>query len=325
MVTAKAFGMKVTRYFVGFGPTLWSFTRGETEYGVKAHPARRLRQDRRDDAAGRRRRRRSDEPRAMWRFPVWKRTIVMAAGSITHFILGVRHCCGSLFVVRRHREPEVRRAGPATAARPINASGRTSQVDDGAAAATPTATVQPATTRPAQPGRACSTGDKIIAVNGDRRCTTTADADRRRSGRSPARPSTVTYVRDGRPSQPPVEPASRRARSADRRPERHRRSTTSRARRRPGRSAPASPAERDATAPVDGVGHGRHADRQLVRRARSRRSSSPGEGPGAVDAITAASSATRTPRSASSAPAGSAARLFEHGQWADVPAACSPR
>ena len=38
-VTAKKFGMKVTRYFVGFGPTLWSVRRGETEYGVKAIPA----------------------------------------------------------------------------------------------------------------------------------------------------------------------------------------------------------------------------------------------------------------------------------------------
>ncbi len=63
MVTAKAFGMKVTRYFVGFGPTLCSFQRGETEYGLKAHPARRLRQDRRDDAAGRRRRPRTSPGR----------------------------------------------------------------------------------------------------------------------------------------------------------------------------------------------------------------------------------------------------------------------
>ena len=38
MLTAKAFGMKVTRYFAGFGPTLWSFRKGETEYGVKAIP-----------------------------------------------------------------------------------------------------------------------------------------------------------------------------------------------------------------------------------------------------------------------------------------------
>jgi membrane-associated protease RseP (regulator of RpoE activity) len=37
--TAKRAGMKVTEFFVGFGPRLWSFTRGETEYGVKAIPA----------------------------------------------------------------------------------------------------------------------------------------------------------------------------------------------------------------------------------------------------------------------------------------------
>ena len=36
--TAKLFGMKVERFFLGFGPTIWSFRRGETEYGVKALP-----------------------------------------------------------------------------------------------------------------------------------------------------------------------------------------------------------------------------------------------------------------------------------------------
>jgi len=35
-VTAKRAGMKVTEFFVGFGPRIWSFQRGETEYGVKA-------------------------------------------------------------------------------------------------------------------------------------------------------------------------------------------------------------------------------------------------------------------------------------------------
>ncbi|GII20620.1 M50 family metallopeptidase [Planosporangium mesophilum] len=86
MGTAKAFGMKVTRYFVGFGPTLFSFRRGETEYGVKAIPlggfvkiVGMTPQD--DDVEP------GDEKRAMWRFPVWKRTIVMSAGSISHFIL----------------------------------------------------------------------------------------------------------------------------------------------------------------------------------------------------------------------------------------------
>ena len=38
-VTAKRFGMKCTQYFFGFGPTLWSVKRGETEYGFKAIPA----------------------------------------------------------------------------------------------------------------------------------------------------------------------------------------------------------------------------------------------------------------------------------------------
>src|SRR5262245_16996678 len=88
MIAAKSFGMKVTRYFVGFGPTLWSFRKGETEYGIKAVPAGGFvkivgmtPQD--DDVEP------EDQPRAMWRFPVWKRTIVMAAGSVTHFMLGI--------------------------------------------------------------------------------------------------------------------------------------------------------------------------------------------------------------------------------------------
>ena len=37
--TAKLFGMKATQFFVGFGPTIWSKTKGETEYGIKAIPA----------------------------------------------------------------------------------------------------------------------------------------------------------------------------------------------------------------------------------------------------------------------------------------------
>ena len=38
MIPAKAFGGKVTQYFIGFGPTVWSKKRGETEYGLKAIP-----------------------------------------------------------------------------------------------------------------------------------------------------------------------------------------------------------------------------------------------------------------------------------------------
>jgi membrane-associated protease RseP (regulator of RpoE activity) len=88
MVSAKWFGMKVTRYFVGFGPTLWSFRRGDTEYGVKAIPlggfckiVGMTPQD--DDVEP------ADEPRAMWRFPVWKRTVVMSAGLVTNLLLAI--------------------------------------------------------------------------------------------------------------------------------------------------------------------------------------------------------------------------------------------
>ncbi|MEO3977353.1 site-2 protease family protein [Streptomyces sp. CAU 1734] len=36
--TAKLFGIRVPQYMVGFGPTLWSRRKGETEYGIKAIP-----------------------------------------------------------------------------------------------------------------------------------------------------------------------------------------------------------------------------------------------------------------------------------------------
>ena len=38
-LTARWTGMKVTEFFIGFGPRLWSFRRGDTEYGVKGIPA----------------------------------------------------------------------------------------------------------------------------------------------------------------------------------------------------------------------------------------------------------------------------------------------
>jgi membrane-associated protease RseP (regulator of RpoE activity) len=84
-VTAKKFGMKVTQYFVGFGTTLWSTKRGETEYGVKALPlggfvkiVGMTSMDEVDPA---------DEPRSFRRHPGWQRLIVLVAGSTMHFVL----------------------------------------------------------------------------------------------------------------------------------------------------------------------------------------------------------------------------------------------
>jgi membrane-associated protease RseP (regulator of RpoE activity) len=109
-VTAKLFGMKVERFFLGFGPTLWSFRRGETEYGIKALPfggfckiagmspydsdANFLEEDRST-------RRRAADPaappspaatppsRQFRNKPAWQRSIVLAAGSFTHFLVAI--------------------------------------------------------------------------------------------------------------------------------------------------------------------------------------------------------------------------------------------
>ncbi len=85
-VMAKRFGMKSTRYFVGFGPTLWSTWRGETEYGIKAIPLGGFVKiigmhslDDVDDPA--------DEPRSFRRQPAWQRIVVLCAGSFMHFVL----------------------------------------------------------------------------------------------------------------------------------------------------------------------------------------------------------------------------------------------
>jgi membrane-associated protease RseP (regulator of RpoE activity) len=84
-VTAKAFGMKATRYFVGFGPTLWSIRLGETEYGIKALPlggfVKIIGMHSLDDVEP------EDEARSFRRHPAWQRIIVLAAGSFMHFLL----------------------------------------------------------------------------------------------------------------------------------------------------------------------------------------------------------------------------------------------
>jgi len=86
-VTAKWAGMKVTEYFVGFGPRLWSVRRGETEYGVKAIPAggyvRIIGFTSTEDVAA------EDEPRAYRQQPFYQRIVVASAGSVMHFLIAI--------------------------------------------------------------------------------------------------------------------------------------------------------------------------------------------------------------------------------------------
>ena len=82
MWVARATGMKVRRYFVGFGPTLWSTKRpnklGYTEYGVKAVPLGGFcdiaGMTAVDEIAP------EDEPYAMYKQKTWKRVAVLFAG-----------------------------------------------------------------------------------------------------------------------------------------------------------------------------------------------------------------------------------------------------
>ena len=76
MYSAKAFGMKVRRYFIGFGPTVFSFRRGETEFGLKAIPTGSF-----CDIAGMTALEELTDPddrkRAFFRYPTWKRVVVL--------------------------------------------------------------------------------------------------------------------------------------------------------------------------------------------------------------------------------------------------------
>ncbi|ORA13716.1 M50 family metallopeptidase [Mycobacterium arosiense] len=85
MWVARATGMKVRRYFVGFGPTLWSTRRGETEYGLKAVPLGGF-----CDIAGMTSVEElapDETDRAMFKQQVWKRVAVLFAGPAANFLI----------------------------------------------------------------------------------------------------------------------------------------------------------------------------------------------------------------------------------------------
>jgi membrane-associated protease RseP (regulator of RpoE activity) len=84
-LAAKRGHMKVTEYFLGFGPKLWSFRRGETEYGVKAFPLGgyvkipgMTNLEEVDPA---------DEARTYREQPFHARLLVAVAGSAMHFLM----------------------------------------------------------------------------------------------------------------------------------------------------------------------------------------------------------------------------------------------
>jgi membrane-associated protease RseP (regulator of RpoE activity) len=204
-VTAKLFGMKVERFFLGFGPTLWSFRRGETEYGIKALPiggfckiagmspyesdANFLEEDR----STRRRAGPVAPPlpaatppsRQFRNKPAWQRAVVLAAGSFTHFLVAIL----LLWVV-------------------LVAIG----IGTGQATTTIEQTVATTNTGAAAPARAAGlrAGDRIVAVDGRR--VATFDQLRAALADKGGKQTEITFVRDGREQTVPLVAASENGR-----------------------------------------------------------------------------------------------------------------
>ena len=82
---AKAVGMRVERFSLFFGPMLWKFRRGETEYGIGPIPlggyvritGMNPNEEIPPDAL----------PRAYYNQPVWKRIVVILAGPFVNLVI----------------------------------------------------------------------------------------------------------------------------------------------------------------------------------------------------------------------------------------------
>jgi len=207
--TARWFGIKVPEFFVGFGRTIWSVKRGETEYGLKAIPlggyvrmigmippakGELLGSSRRtgpfqgliDDVRAQSQSdvRPQDADRQFYLRAPWKRIIVMAAGPIMNLILAV-----VLFAVLLMG---IGVPGTTTTVSQVNACVISAeQAEQGVTECPPGAPPTPAAAAGFRPG------DVIVAVQG-RPVTaqdwrTVQDAIRA----SAERPITVTVEREG--------------------------------------------------------------------------------------------------------------------------------
>lgn len=200
--TAKLFGVRVPQYMVGFGPTIWSRKRGDTEYGIKAIPAggyirmigmfppgadgrlearstspwRGMIEDARSAAfeelePG-------DEKRLFYTRKPWKRVIVMFAGPFMNLVLAVAIFLGvSMAFGFQTNTTEV--AGVQQCVIPQSAGRDTCKKSDA---------VSPAK------AAGLKEGDKIVAFDGERIDEWSTLSDRIRDTIGPA---TITVVRDG--------------------------------------------------------------------------------------------------------------------------------
>ncbi|ANE04286.1 M50 family metallopeptidase [Corynebacterium crudilactis] len=146
-ITARIFGMKVRRFFIGFGPTVFAKRRGETVYGLKAIPvggfcdiAGMTAQDELDPA---------DLSRAMYLKPWWQRIIVLSGGVIMNILVGFIVLYG-VAVSSGIPNPDVDTTATVDTVQCVPASQDASCVGSGPAA-----------------DAGIEHGDKILAVNGE--------------------------------------------------------------------------------------------------------------------------------------------------------------
>jgi membrane-associated protease RseP (regulator of RpoE activity) len=188
-LTARRFGMKVTEFFVGFGPRLWSFRRGETEYGVKAIPAggyvKIVGMTDLEPVDP------EDQPRAFYRAKAWKRAVVLSAGSATHIVIGFVLLLVAFSVFGVWNSSTSTSVGTVTACVPVSATATACGSDD-----------------PAAPAEAAGVlkGDRITAVDGTATSTPEEVAELIRA--HPGTPITLTVDRDGSTVQLTVTPAA---------------------------------------------------------------------------------------------------------------------
>jgi membrane-associated protease RseP (regulator of RpoE activity) len=181
-VTAKRFGMKCTRYFLGFGPTVFSFWRGETEYGIKALPVggfvKIVGMTSMDDVDP------EDEERSFRRAPGWQRLIVLAAGSFMHFVLAAVLIFGLALVIGTENENTTQLGTVATCV-PVNQKAIDNQAACGRGAAK----------SPAQLA-GLKAGDQVTSFNGTAVTSWTQVSDAILKAK-PGTPVTLTVLRDG--------------------------------------------------------------------------------------------------------------------------------
>lgn len=177
-VTAKWSRMKVTEYFLGFGPRLWSIRKGETEYGVKAIPAggyvKIPGMTNMEEIAP------DDEPRTYRRQPFHRRIIVASAGSFMHFVMAFLLAYGALLY--------------------FGTPGSAVRIDS--------FVKWPGHSQNAAQQAGLRVGDVVEAVNGKR--VDGADQLTKIINRSPGRPLRMTVDRSGRSVQLTVTPAAGR-------------------------------------------------------------------------------------------------------------------